>query len=381
MERLDCVLATYMTLATKNPIKLLLLIPHLGGGGAERVTSLLAQNLNSKRFEIHVGLITEDAPGSAMLPAWVVVHRFDVQRVRHAIFKLWWLVWRVRPDLVLSNMAHLNFLLLLLRMFLPRKTRFLVRQNTAASSASNWQTGFLYRRLYPLAAGVVCQSEAMAADLNQNFAIPERKLVVLANPIQLCRNRFLISCAEDLVCPSLLCVARLSREKGLDLLLRALAITKRTFPGIQLTILGKGPEESVLRNLASELGLQSEVDFPGFVDPAPFYASSTLFVSPSRYEGMPNALLEAGAVGLPIVATPSSRGVTELLREAPGTWVAREISAAALAESLVEALFHLREITPEKRRFNHAFLAPFETSRAIHAYESVLLRVEATGHL
>ena len=59
---------------------------------------------------------------------------------------------------------------------------------------------------------------------------------------------------------------------------------------------------------------------------------------PSRHEGLPNALLEAAAAGLPIVAMPASGGVVELLRDQPGVWLAPEISAEALAASLLAAL-------------------------------------------
>jgi glycosyltransferase involved in cell wall biosynthesis len=372
---------TRMALAIKVPIRLLLLIPHLGGGGAERVTSLLARHLDPQRFEVHVGLITADAAGAPKLPDIVVVHRLGVVRVRYAALKLLSLIWAERPDLVLGSMAHLNFLLLLLHPFFPRKTRLLIRQNTTASAAVNRMTGFLYRWLYPMATGIVCQSEAMAADLNKVFAIPNRKLVVLANPVQFPTGRAQQPRLIDSGGPFLLCVARLSPEKGVDLLLRALQIVQPDFPDIQLAILGTGSDETSLKHLTGELGMQSKVTFHGYVAPAPFYANSTLFVCPSRYEGMPNALLEAGAAGLPIVATPSSEGVTGLLRGATGTWIAADVSEDALAKTLVEALQDLQALQPGQRRFRHAFLTAFDVPHAIQAYESVLLRVEATGHL
>jgi len=370
-----------MALAKTNLIKLLLLIPHLGGGGAERVTSLLAQHLDPNRFEIHLGLITQDAPGAARLPSWVVVHRLNAVRVRSAVFKLFELIWKVHPDVVLSSMAHLNFLILLLQPFLRRKTRILVRQNTTASFVSNWLTGLLYRGLYPTANGIICQSEAMASDLQSKFAAPRRKLVVLANPLATAADWEAGCWVRSGNSVSILCVARLSSEKGVDLLLRAFAMIKQGFPAISLTVLGTGSEEQALLDMAEDLGLDSRGVFRGFADPLPFYSEATVFVCPSRYEGMPNALLEAAAAGLPIVATPSSLGVTGLLRGAPGTWMSQEISAPALAAKLVEALQHLLALPAAERRFRHAFLAPFETGRAIHAYERVLLRVQATGHL
>jgi glycosyltransferase involved in cell wall biosynthesis len=88
----------------------------------------------------------------------------------------------------------------------------------------------------------------------------------------------------------------------------------------------------------------------------------------SRHEGMPNALLEAAAGGLPIVALPCSRGVTELLAVQPGVWLANEISAGALAASLLAAL----EASHSRQRFDHAFVGQFAIARAIPAYESLI---------
>jgi len=121
---------------SENPrARLLLLIPHLGGGGAERVMELLAQGLNSQKYELHLGLVTGlvtqleiDAKEDL---SFVRVHCLGAARVRGGALRLLKLVRRLQPDLILSGMFHLNFLVLLLRPLFPRKTRVLVRQNVA----------------------------------------------------------------------------------------------------------------------------------------------------------------------------------------------------------------------------------------------------------
>jgi glycosyltransferase involved in cell wall biosynthesis len=134
-------------------------------------------------------------------------------------------------------------------------------------------------------------------------------------------------------------VGRLSHEKGFDLLLQALAAVRGRFPHADLLIAGAGAEESDLKAQCSSLGLDAAVHFAGHLDnPYGCFRGATLFVLSSRHEGMPNALLEAAVAGLPIVALPSSGGVADLLRNRPGAWLATEITATALATSLLTAL-------------------------------------------
>ena len=168
--------------------RILLLIPHLGGGGAEHVTKLLAENLSEEKYELHLGLITQNGAGIEVLPARVVVHALGARRVRAGAFRLLRLVWRLRPDVILSGMAHLNFLILMLRPFLPPGTCVLIRQNgTVSSSLTSGElpiwTPLLYRILYGNADRIICQSRAMAKDLCDEIGISPRKLVVLPNPV------------------------------------------------------------------------------------------------------------------------------------------------------------------------------------------------------
>jgi glycosyltransferase involved in cell wall biosynthesis len=169
--------------------------------------------------------------------------------------------------------------------------------------------------------------------------------------------------------PHLLAVGRLSAEKGFDLLIEALARVREQFPDVGLVIAGTGGEEAALRAQCRRLGLESAVQFAGQVDqPAAYFPGATLFVLCSRHEGLPNALLEAGAGGLPLVAMPASQGVVDLLDQQPGAWLAKEISASGLVEALLKALTALRP----GERFAHAFMDEFQSGRALAAHEELL---------
>lgn len=348
-------------------IRVLFLIPRAGGGGAQRVMLLLAQHL-SQRCEVHLGiLLADDAADAVALSAGVHVRRFGARRVRSALWPLWRWIWQLRPNGIVSCMVHLNFLMLMLRPLLPGGTRLMVRQNATASAAlandpNGWRNRILYRLLYPLADLVLCQSTAMAEDLACVARMEMRTMRILPNPVEIDAIR----AAQPLQFPwrsagsHLVAMGRLSPEKGFDLLLRALACLRDEGLQAEVVISGEGPEAKTLRALASSLGIEALVHFPGAVtEPERLLVAADLFVLSSRHEGMPNALLEAAAAGLPLVATPACGGVVELLQGQPGCWLCRESTVDALVAALRDALVEVRE----QPRYAHGWIEGFRAER------------------
>jgi len=363
--------------------RILLLIPHLGGGGAEKILALLARELSRDKYELHLGIVTGLKPPADAFPPGVTIHVLGATRVRSAVFCLLGLVRRVKPPAIVSGMFHLNFLVLLLRPLFPRGTRVLVRQNGSVS-ASLAQDGlpastrFLYRLLYRYAYRIICQTLPMANDLVQELNVKQTRVAVLPNPVDVEAIRAVMaSNAYKWVGdgPHLLAVGRLSREKGFDLLLEAFETVRHSFPTANLLIAGAGSDEATLKAQCHALDLDPAVQFAGCVEcPSAYFSGASLFVLSSRHEGMPNAMLEAAASGLPLVALPAAGGVADLLRDQPGVWLAKEISSQALAVSLLEALATLEPSQRDSHasRYAHAFIAPFRMDCAVRAYEDLI---------
>ncbi len=357
--------------------RVLLLIPHLGGGGAERVTAQLTRGLPAQKYKIHLGLVTESIATPFTVPAGVEIHALGARRVRTAALALLRLVRMLEPNLILSGMAHLNLLVLLLRPLLPRKTHIVIRQNSTASADLGsgripvW-TRLLYRLLYPSADCIICQSQAMVDDLEDRVGVRDAHMLVLPNPIDADAIRDLPSPLESHWSgpgPHLLAIGRLSPEKGFDLLLRAFTSLRIKFPSARLQVLGIGPELAALEKLRSELHLETSVSFAGYVPrPEEYFPGATLFVLPSRSEGLPNALLEAAAGGLPLVASPCSEGLVHLLRGKRGSWLAEDVTAPALTRALLAALGSIRP----GQRFPHSWIESFYIDRAIRSYERLI---------
>ncbi|MCX7901002.1 MAG: glycosyltransferase [Burkholderiaceae bacterium] len=300
--------------------RVLFLIPTLRGGGAERVMTTLLKHLDRGLFELTLGVVdTRDAAYRDDIPHDVTIIDFRCRRVRHALPRVIRCIWSLRPHVVFSTLGHLNLALAVLRPFFPPATRLIARETIVVSYGLRshawtglWALG--YRWFYRRIDHLVCQSQDMRDDLVAGFGFPAHKATVINNPVDVEAIRKLATVAPQgglFLGPRagdaslrLVAAGRLCHQKGFDLLIRALA--RLGDPRVRLSLLGEGPLEGQLRELAADLGVRGQVDFVGFVkNPSPFFAAADAFVLSSRYEGFPNVVLEALACGTPVIATPA----------------------------------------------------------------------------
>jgi glycosyltransferase involved in cell wall biosynthesis len=331
------------------------------GGGAERVFSVLLQHLDRNCFEPHLAVLQGEGPYIRDLPPDVHVHDLRLSRVRYALPAVVRLVWRLCPRTVISTPRNMNMLLIPSKAFLPRHTRIVVRESALPSPTLKYETdrprlwSWLYRHLYRHADQIIALSDAMAADLVENFRVPAEKIVRIYNPVDSRRVRELAELGDSPCSgpgPHLVAVGRFTREKGFDILLDALPEVVRRFRTADLVILGDGPLREELRSQAQRLRLLDQVRLPGF-DPNPwrYFRHADLFVLPSRYEGLPNALLEALAVGVPVVATNCPGGVREIQACAPEMILAPSENPEALAQAIISACERFKKESSSPKRF------------------------------
>jgi len=173
-------------------------------------------------------------------------------------------------------------------------------------------------------------------------------------------------------------VGRLSRQKGQDILLRALAIARPDLPPVHLTLVGDGPEESALRSLCTELGLDDLVTFAGYSsDPAPHLRAADCFVLASRWEGFGVVLVEALQFGLPLLATNCDFGPADVVTDPRiGELVAPD-SPEALAEGLKRAA--AQTSNPDDAAFRRAAAAGYGRREATQMHLEVLREIAAAA--
>jgi glycosyltransferase involved in cell wall biosynthesis len=168
----------------------------------------------------------------------------------------------------------------------------------------------LLRRItYPWADRVVVQTRGAAS----RFPWLRRPPAIVPNPVAAPLERAFTDPPGP---PRIVAMGRLARQKGFDLLLRAVARLPDRHARAEVVLAGEGPEEPALRRLAGALGLAERVRFPGNVgNPATLHRSATVFVLSSRYEGFPNVLLEAMAEGVACIATDCPSGPGEIVED------------------------------------------------------------------
>jgi glycosyltransferase involved in cell wall biosynthesis len=299
-------------------------LPSFAGGGAERVVLGLLAHVDRARIAPALIVLNGEGPLRELLPADVPLTDLARPRLRHAAPALIRAIRRARPRAVVSTLGYVNLALLAGRRFLPRGTRLVVREANMPSLSlpAGPRPGLmrrLYRRYYPRADAVICSSRLMREEMARDFAVPPRCLQLLANPVDAAAIR---AKAAPVPAPRVsdlagtaefVAAGRFTRQKGFDRLIELFA----ALPGeSRLTILGDGPERAALEAVARGLG--GRVSLPGFSDaPWPHYAAADAFLLPSRWEGMPNAALEALACGTPVIATPESGAIGEIAAAAP----------------------------------------------------------------
>ena len=296
----------------------LFIINSMSGGGAERVLSRLLSlsERQSAKYHVHLAILDRDEIVYP-IPPWVKVHQLNSRGgFLRALLQVRRLDGEIHPKLRVSFLTRAN----VVNCLIPRRrgTRRIIseRINTSmhfAPSAKAQLMRKVVRLTYPLADRVIAVSGGIADDLVKNFGVRRESVCVIPNPVDIAairREAATLPVAE--LPPSFVfSMGRLHVSKNHSLLLRAFA--RADVPGA-LVIAGEGPDRDKLKELACTLGIGDRTIFLGFqANPYSVLARANMFVLPSNVEGFPNALVEAMAVGVPVIATNCPDGPAEIL--------------------------------------------------------------------
>ena len=310
-----------------STLDILLILPSLEHGGAERVTVNLANAALRAGDRPYILLTDRRGPLAAQLDPSIPVTVLDQRRVRSALPDIVRTVRRDRPDVVVSTHTHVNLALCAARLLLPRPTGLVIREPIHAPKLllgrSTRGRRIAQRILYRRSDLVLATSEPMLDDLRR---LTGARVELLHNPVDVAGLR------EDAARAiagggagagstepdgrHFISVSRLTVQKSLPALVRAFAAGSS--PTDRLTLVGEGPLRAEIESLAREHGLEDRVELIGFrARPWEQVATADALVLASRDEGMPNAVLESLAVGTPVIATEDLDVLRDLQRATP----------------------------------------------------------------
>ncbi|MCW5713093.1 MAG: glycosyltransferase [Bauldia sp.] len=300
--------------------EIVFVLPSFAGGGAERVSLTLAGGLRTLGFATTIIAFSDTGPLAAAVPEGMPVHVIGRSRLRGAAWPLLRRLRSVQPDLVVSTLPHVNLLLGAMRPLLPRRTALLLRQSNMVARegrAPGRTAPLAYAFAYRKADAVVALTDAMRTELAGLSGLSPDSIVVLPNPIDVARVRAEMAAGapKRRGAVELVASGRLVAQKNTAALLDALAGVKADW---HLTVLGEGPERAMLEKRALTLGIAGRVAFAGFSHrPAAIVGAADAFVMASRWEGMPNAALEALACGTPVIGPADLPALEELAVASP----------------------------------------------------------------
>lgn len=387
--------------------RLMIVIPTMEMGGAERCASILLEHLNRRKLrpelvtifdrkafylipcDVKINVLEKlghlQPPSSSLaLPLHLQKHTGDLAWLEITAFKLSEVIAKRRPSIILAQDYFASIITALAKKNMPVSIKLILSTHNSPSGLfSTDQRGGLYaylvQTLFSEADNIIAVSNGVVQELITAFKQKAEKISVLHNPIDLIKIQN--NADEDISehpwfhedIPIMLFVGRLAPYKGLNYLFKALTAV-RELTKLRCVIIGEGEEKDNLIKLAKELGITEDVTFLGKQqNPFKFMRRATIFVLPSLTEGLPYVLVEALACGCPIIATDSpGGGPAEILKSGAYGLLIPPGDENALSDAMLRLLRN----DELRNRFSATALErakDFDLDKTVKAYEDIIL--------
>lgn len=360
-----------------KPKKVVFILPSLAAGGAERVLITLMNKIDRTRFTPEFIAFRRNGPLKQLVAKDVTVHEIgSYRKIFFGLIPLLLKLREIKPDIAVTTMAHTNFSLVLMKPFLFH-TRIVIREAITPSyifetMRIGWFVKILYKLLYPRANLVISPSQRIIDEFHDLLGANTGHHKLLYNPV----NTDIIRAIPQILenndesrekTVHFICAGRLHTQKGFDQLLNALPFFKCDYDW-KLTILGGGSERRHLESIIEKNNLQNHVFLPGFTPtPWPQIGAADCFLMPSRFEGLPNVVLESLSVGTPVIATKTSGGIAEISELAND-------GVVQVVDDMPTFLDIMKTIKPNPTRTYRNSLLPdmFNTDKVVDRFMKIL---------
>lgn len=352
---------------TNNKIKIIFVLPSLAAGGAERVMSYVAQNIDSEKFSA-ILLIAGFEKDAAFKTEGIEIKYFNKNRALAAFYPIFKYILINKPQIVVSAISNLNTIMGIQSLFFP-KTKFIGREVSVGSILHKIEKPkrhipkFLHNFAHQQLDKIICQSNDMAKDVQNKFKFKSDKLVIINNPIS---EKFTLKeKLGDQKIKRFITVGTLTKRKGH---IRILDILSKYTEPFHYTIVGDGVDKEEIFEYVMKLGLSDITQhIPFTIDVPKYLKESDVFLQGSYVEGFPNALLESCAVGTPVIAFNAPGGIDEIIENGINGYIADDEKDYLTKLQLIAN----REWDPEIVR--SSVMKKYNKDKIIEQYENLFL--------
>jgi len=297
-----------------KPVKILIILPSLAGGGAEKVILSLIENIDTANYKPILVIQNKVGPLKTTVNKNSIID-LKCKKFRYAIPKIIKTIRKINPDIIISTFPHITLPLVILKKYFFNHVKIIAREpNMVEASLGNSAyprvLNFLYKKFMPKVNQVIVTSKAMKNDLIKR-GIDKDKLFLAYNPVDEKNvrnikivNRFKGNGLRFVI------VGRLTYQKGIDRVFSMINDMEKC----HLTIIGDGNQKYKLEKNVLKLGIKNKVKFISFSDIANSYiAGADYLLLPSRWEGLPNIALESLVLGTPVISFTQIVGLNDFL--------------------------------------------------------------------
>ena len=369
--------------ATGPVTRLLVIIPTLEIGGAERQMTLLLQALDPSRYELGLACCRLAGPLLDEVPDHV--RRFDLRKRSRWDFPF--LVLRLRrileefePEFAIASMEYAAALAWLSNRFRARRARILGRKEVMPSQARLGEPFRRTKRVLDRMVDrrldlIIAPSRGILDETAVDLGAASIPLVWIPNVVDLRRAAAVDKTPRGAAPPVLAAMGRFVSWKRFDLAIEAVARLPRG--SVRLEMIGDGPERGSLERLARERDVADWVRFHGFrADPFPLLQSASIGILPSEFEPFGNVIIEMFSAGLPVIAFDVDYGPREIIRDGSNGILVRGLDPAALAGAIATLLEDPRARAGMGEQARRDAENGYTVQRAVSTYEACFARLK-----